>query len=46
MTSERDIVTRLRDPMIAFDYGDRLMAAEELERLRKADAGTRCSSRN
>jgi hypothetical protein len=29
-----DIVKRLRDPMIDCGYGDRLMAAEEIERLR------------
>jgi hypothetical protein len=31
-----DIVARLRDPMIAFDYGDRLIAGEEFKRLRAA----------
>ena len=36
--SKRDIVERLRDPMIEVDYGDRLLAAEELERLREPSA--------
>ena len=31
-----DIVTRLRDPMREVDFGDRLMAADEIERLRAA----------
>jgi len=31
-----DIVKRLRDPMIDFAFGDRLMAADELEDLRAA----------
>jgi hypothetical protein len=30
----KDIIERLKDPMIDFGYGDRLMAAEEIERLR------------
>jgi hypothetical protein len=33
--STRDIVERLRDPMIA-RYGNRLEAADEIERLRDA----------
>ena len=31
-----DIVVRLRDPMKDFDFADRLIAAHEIERLRKA----------
>jgi hypothetical protein len=31
--THRDIIERLRDPMIAVDFGDRLMAADEIERL-------------
>jgi hypothetical protein len=34
--SKRDIVALLRDPMIEVDYSDRLTAADEIERLRKA----------
>jgi hypothetical protein len=34
--SKRDIVERLGDSMIDFDHGDRLLLADELERLRKA----------
>jgi hypothetical protein len=30
----KDIIDRLRDPMIDLGYGDRLTAAEEIERLR------------
>jgi hypothetical protein len=37
--SKRDIVDRLRDPMIDVDYGDRLIAADEIERLRNALGG-------
>ena len=33
--TQRDIVTRLRDPMLYFGYGDRVIAAAEIERLRK-----------
>jgi hypothetical protein len=29
-----DIVVRLRDPMREVDFGDSLMAADEIERLR------------
>jgi len=34
--TQRDIVTRLRDPMLYFGYGDRVIAADELDRLRAA----------
>jgi hypothetical protein len=34
--SKRDIIERLLDPMIEVGYGDRLMAADEIERLRAA----------
>ena len=34
--TQRDIVARLRDPMIYFGYGDRAIAADEIERLREA----------
>ena len=34
--TQRDIVARLRDPMIYFGYGDRVIAADEIERLREA----------
>ena len=33
---QTDIVARLRDPMREVDFGDRLMAADEIERLRAA----------
>jgi len=33
--TQRDIVARLRDPMLYFGYGDRVIAADEIERLRK-----------
>jgi hypothetical protein len=33
---QSDIVARLRDPMREVDFGDRLMAADEIERLRAA----------
>ena len=36
--TQRDIVARLREPMLYFGYGDRVIAAAEIERLRaKAD---------
>jgi hypothetical protein len=35
MTSESDIVERLRDPLLE-SYGDRLLASDEIERLRDA----------
>jgi hypothetical protein len=35
LTDKRDIVERLRDPMIE-SYGNRLEAADEIERLRDA----------
>jgi hypothetical protein len=41
MSDKRDIVERLRDPMIVVAYGDRLMAADEIERLRAAEAAMR-----
>jgi hypothetical protein len=34
--NKSDIVERLRDAMVEVDYGDRLMAADEIERLRAA----------
>ena len=34
--TQRDIVARPRDPMIYFGYGDRVIAADEIERLREA----------
>jgi hypothetical protein len=34
--SKRDIIEHLRDQIIDVDFGDRLMAADELERLRDA----------
>ena len=34
--TQRDIVARLRDPMIYFGYGDRMIAADGIERLREA----------
>jgi len=34
--TQRDIVARLRDPMLYFGYGDRVIAADEIERLREA----------
>jgi hypothetical protein len=37
--SKRDIVKRLRDPMIDLSYGDRLIAADHIERLCKALEG-------
>jgi hypothetical protein len=36
MTSESDLVKKLRDPMVDFDYSDRLIAADEIEDLRAA----------
>ena len=33
--TQRDIVARLRDPMLYFGYRDRVIAADEIERLRK-----------
>jgi hypothetical protein len=32
---QSDIVERLRDPMLYFGYRDRVIAADEIERLRK-----------
>ena len=39
-----DIVERLRDPMIDLGYGDRLTAAEEIERLRAEIKGLKGGS--
>jgi hypothetical protein len=41
--NKSDIVERLRDAMVEVDYGDRLMAADEIERLRQAVAGERAA---
>jgi hypothetical protein len=35
MPSESDIIKRLRDPMVNLDYGDRLMAADQLVNARQ-----------
>jgi hypothetical protein len=39
-----DIVERLRDPMIDLGYGDRLTAAEEIERLRAEIKGLKAEA--
>jgi hypothetical protein len=41
--SKRDLLEVLRDPMVDVSYGDRLKAADELERLRAAVAGERAT---
>ena len=33
--TQRDIVARLRDPMLYFSYGDRVIASDDIESLRK-----------
>jgi hypothetical protein len=38
-----DIVKRLRDPMLDLGYGDRLIAAEEIEKLREAVCAERAA---